>query len=126
MRPFTFNGVNKPKFVWSSCLLRGNFLDQYENGIDDAGAEFNVPGILSANLKIEDAMRYCRTDFVYKEMLNPDTSSAIEREDGNGHKITQDMLIRCMFKIYLSEKNEKYGISTSCMKLDNKLVHLNP
>ena len=81
MRLYTFNGVNLPKFVWASCLLQGEFLDQYENGNPDAGAIFKVPGILSGNLLIEDAMRYCRTEFVHKEKLNEDKPNEIDKCD---------------------------------------------
>ena len=125
-RPYSFNGANFPKAVWASCLLEAEFLDQYRNGIQDEGSIFNCPGIISANLRIENAMRYCRTDFVYKEKLNEGKPNECEKTNEDEEVIKQEKFIRCMFKIYLSSSNEKHGISSSCMLLDNKSVHLNP
>jgi hypothetical protein len=71
-------------------------------------------------------MRYCRTDFVYKEKLNEGKPNECEKTNEDEEVIKQEKFIRCMFKIYLSSNNEKHGISSSCMLLDNKSVHLNP
>jgi hypothetical protein len=88
------------------------------------GDLLTVPGILCGNILSENAIRYCRTDFVYAEKLGEEKDTP--KTDEKKNIIIQEVFVKCIMKIVLSENNERYGICSNCMLLDNKAVHFNP
>ena len=65
-RPYSFNGINFPKFVFCSIIIDLDLAKEvYAKAKEGDSPVLNFTGIVSGNIHVDDACVYFRTGFIF-------------------------------------------------------------